>query len=571
MKRLALLVFLATVPVAAFASTQHYIVVTRHPFNDAVKSLPREDFDRPDRESMRVRAFEVVNGFDAELTDDQVKRLLASGEVDNIEPVIERHALDDSVTPGQQTTPYGVAMVKAPSVWPVTKGAALNGSGPIHVAVIDTGIDYNSPELAAVFKGGHNFISGSDDPLDDYGHGSHVSGIIAAADDNEGVVGVAPAIDIFALKVLDQCGSGSNANVIHAIDWIIQKKTQIGGNWVANLSLGSSDSSLTEQTAFQRAADAGIIFVAASGNGYDTNPVDGLVFPAGYPSVMSVGAIDVNQQIAPFSQRGPDLKVVAPGVAVLSTYVDVDEVDSVVFPAGTIEGYRVHGYDTSNNELTCSAAPSVTGNLVNCGVGNTSDFPASVNGNIALIQRAGISSATGTTLTFAEKSKNAKRAGAAAVVIYNNRATENASESPGWGMTGLSGSSAVPPVVVGVTQAQGQQLIAAAGSSATVGFARRNSDEGWQLESGTSMASPHAAAVTALVWAVAPNASASDVANAVINNAKDLGDAGVDNVYGHGLVNALDAAKALNPTAFGSGGTPPATPRTGRNPGRRGH
>jgi subtilisin family serine protease len=96
--------------------------------------------------------------------------------------------------------------------------------------------------------------------------------------------------------------------------------------------------------------------------------------------------------------------------------------------------------------------------------------------------------------------------------------------------------------------------------------------EGYELMSGTSMATPHAAAVAALAWSVAPDATATAVANAVINTAKDLGDPGVDNTYGHGLVNALDAAKQLNPAAFGSGATPPPqVPRAGRAPGRRGH
>jgi len=571
MKRLALFTLMLALPAAVFGSTQRYIVVTHHPYREAVRSLPREDFDPAERAEMRVREFSVINGFAADLTDEQASRLVQSGEVDNIEPVLERHVLADSVTSGQQTTPYGVSMVNAPAVWPVTKGTAINGTGPIHVAVIDTGIDYNSSELHAAYKGGHNFITGSDDPLDDFGHGSHVSGIIAAADDNQGVVGVAPAVDIYALKVLDQCGSGSSESVIHAIDWIIQKKTDIGGNWVANLSLGSSDSSFVEQTAFQRGSDAGIIFFAASGNSYDSNPVDGLAFPAGYPSVVSVGAIDATQTVASFSQRGPGLKVVAPGVSVLSTFIDVSEVDGVTNSSGTVEAYRVHGYDNSNQEFTCSAAPTVSGALVDSGVGNTSDFKSNVVGNIALIQRGGTSTATGMTLTFAEKSKNAKRFGAVGVIIYNNRATENAFEPPGWGMAGLRGSNDVPSVVVGVTQAQGQQLIAMAGAATSMGFARQNSLEGWQLESGTSMATPHATAVAALVWAAAPTASASDVANAVINTAKDLGDPGVDNVYGHGVVNALDAAKQLNPGAFGTGGTPPSTPRTGRTPGRRGH
>jgi subtilisin family serine protease len=85
------------------------------------------------------------------------------------------------------------------------------------------------------------------------------------------------------------------------------------------------------------------------------------------------------------------------------------------------------------------------------------------------------------------------------------------------------------------------------------------------------MATPHAAAVAALAWAAAPTASATAVTNAVINTAKDLGDPGVDTVYGHGLVNALDAAKQLNPGAFGSAGTPAPTVPGGRVPGRRGH
>src|SRR5207245_484005 len=111
--------------------------------------------------------------------------------------------------------------------------------GPIHVAVIDTGVDYNAPELKSVYKGGRNYIANNFDPLDDFGHGTHVSGIIAAADDKQGVVGVAPGVDLYAFKVLDQCGSGSTANVIHAIDDIMALKNQIGGNWVVNLSLGS--------------------------------------------------------------------------------------------------------------------------------------------------------------------------------------------------------------------------------------------------------------------------------------------------------------------------------------------
>lgn len=566
-RRLLLALFLLVFPAIAFAQTQRYIVTTHHAFDMAVRALPREDFDPAPRAAMRIRRFQVIDGFAADLTADQVRRLASSNEVDVIEPVVERHALVDSVTPGQQTTPYGVKMVHAPDVWPVTKGQGVNGFGPIHVAIIDTGIDYNAPELSAIYKGGFNFVNGTTDPLDDAGHGTHVSGIIAAADNTEGVVGVAPAIDLYVLKVLDHCGSGSSEDVIAAVDWIVQKKGSIGGDWVVNLSLGSPDPSTSEQAAFQRGVDAGILFFASAGNSYDTNPVDGLAFPAGYPMVESVGAIDSNQQIATFSQRGPGLKLVAPGVAVLSTFVDVQEMDAISGPI-TIDAVRVDAF-TNTRQLTCTAAPTVTGALFNAGSGNTSDFSNSTgtaSGKIALIQRAGTSNATGSTLTFSEKAKNAKAAGAVGVIIYNNRATENAADPPGWGMTGLSGANDVPPVVVGVTQAEGQQLVSHAGSNATIAFGHNLSNEGYALEDGTSMSSPHAAAVAALVWAVAPTATANEVAQAIENTATDLGDAGVDNVYGHGLVNALAAATRLNPSAFGQA----PQPKTGRVPGRRG-
>ena len=565
MKRCAFLALLLALPLSAFADTSRYIVVTRHPVVSAIRPLPNESFEP--RVTQGVRTFKSINGFAADLDDNDLATLKRSPDVEYIEPVVERHAFTDAVISGQQVIPYGITMVNAPAVWPVTEGKPLNGGTPIRVAIIDTGIRYGESELKGAYKGGHNFVANNDDPLDDVGHGTHVAGIVAAADNQDGVVGVAPAMELYSLKVLDQCGSGTSESIISAIDWIIAKKTAIGGNWVVNLSLGSDSSSVAEEAAFQRGYDDGILFVVAAGNGYDTNPVDGLAYPAAYPTTMSVGALDSTSTIASFSQRGPDLKVVAPGVDVLSTYVDVHEVDGVSGAGSSIDGYRINGYDTASNPLTCSNAPVVSGALSNCGVGNVSDFK-NVTGKIALIQRAGTSGVTGTTLTFAEKAKNAKAAGAVGVIVYNNRATENASESTGWAMTNLSGLTAVPSTVVGVTQAQGQQLLAAIGSNVSVGFSRINSVEGYALLSGTSMSSPHAAAVAALVWSVAPTATAQQVNDAVLNTAKDLGDPGVDNTYGHGLVSALDAAKQLNPAAFG---VQPPAPNTGRVPGRRGH
>jgi subtilisin family serine protease len=205
----------------------------------------------------------------------------------------------------------------------------------------------------------------------------------------------------------------------------------------------------------------------------------------------------------------------------------------------------------------CLPKPNVTGSFVFCGFGSPSEFPASVRGKIALISR-------GNNVKFVDKAKNAKAAGAIGVIVYDNLDEPLLTSAFG----NFTSASTVPEFLpyVFISQADGLALKATADATVTLGWGF----ESYALESGTSMATPHATGVAALVWAAAPTASASDITNAVINNAKDLGDAGVDSVYGHGVVNALDAAKQLNPAAFGSGGTPPSAPRTGRVPGRRG-
>lgn len=561
MKRRALLALFLLLPISAFAD--RYIVVTRHPIPSAIRPLPNDDFSPGPRH--RVRGFISINGFAADLDDADLAVLKKSPDVEWIEPVLERHAFDlspapnvDTIKSGQQIIPYGISLVNAPAVWPVTQGKSLNGGATIHVAVIDTGTRYGESELQRVYKGGHNFLNNSDDPLDDNGHGTHVAGIIGAADDNVGVVGVAPAVELYSLKVLDACGSGSTADIISAIDWIIQQKAQIGGNWIANLSLGASSSSVAEQLAFQRGADAGVLFFAASGNAYDpANPNPTVAFPAGYPTVIAVGAIDSTLTIADFSQRGPDLKVVAPGVDVLSTVVSAE----VATDDGRQFGATLPVAEGISGQNICLPVPTVSGTFVTCGVGNVSDFPSSVNGKIALIERGG-SDPMGTKLTFAAKAKNAKAAGAIGVIVYNNTVS---AVTPDLGA--ITSPSDMPPFVfISAADGAALKMTPSATLSMLYGY------EGYELMSGTSMASPHAAAVAALAWSVAPDATATTVANAVINTAKDLGDPGVDNVYGHGLVNALDAAKQLNPAAFGSSATPPPhAPSGGRAPGRRRH
>jgi len=559
MKRvgISLLLFIACTPAFAQNTYQHYLIGTRMAAREAADEILRDDLpERPWRsKATRLHAFQSVNAFEADLTWDEAQALKKSPKVAYVEEDLERHALADAVTPGAETTPYGVTMVNAPAVWPITKGKGIGGAPPTHVVIIDTGISYNDSELAAAYRGGMNLINGTSDPLDDNGHGTHVAGTIAAAANGNGVVGVAPDVDIYSVKVLDACGSGMTSKIIQAVDWVINEKNTLGGNWIMSLSLGADAASTSEASAFQNAYNNGILTFAASGNDFP-NTAD-LAFPADYPSVVSVGAIDSTGTIASFSQRGPDLKVVAPGVSVLSTYADVSELDNVADASGiSVDAYKVSGYDLSGTPTNCASLITASGHIVNCGSGNKSEFPASVAGNIALIQRGGTSTVTGTTLTFSEKARNAKAAGAVGAIVYNNRATDNPTDAPGWGMTNLTSSADVPKTVVGVTQLDGAKLLTAAGTS-TVKFIKNNSSLGFALLDGTSMATPHASAVGALVWAVAPGATNEQVKQAILNNAHDLGTPGRDDTYGNGLVDAFAAAKALNPTAFSSPTQPP--------------
>jgi serine protease len=553
MKRTAFLSLLF-VPLSAVASTytprQAVIVMTESSAQLQVRSLAKT-FDPAAADERDLREFTAIHGFAANLTADEIATLKASHAIVSIEPDGERHAFSDTITPGQQTIPYGLNSVNALGVWPVTRGKSINGGAPIHVAIIDTGIDYKNPELAAAFKEGFNFVSRTTDPLDDAGHGTHVAGIIAAANNQTGVVGIAPDVDIYSLKVLSSCNSGRTSDIISAVGWVIDKKASIGGNWIINLSLGSSDSSVAEEAAFQNAAAAGILVFAASGNDYPATA--GLSFPAAYPTVVSVGAVDSTNLVATFSQRGTDLKLVAPGVSVLSTFlaglVSVDDGRKIAgnFPEGAlVDGTAV-----------CLSKGPVSGKFVAGGTGNASEIPTSVSGKIALIERGG-TDAAGNPLTFIVKTRNALAKGAIGVIVYSD---SRPAGTPAFSDLKAADVTALPPMAL-IERADGLALLATPNATITMRFDQQGSLELFALLDGTSMASPHAVGAAALAWAVSPISTAAQVAAAMEQTATDLGDPGVDATYGFGLVNAAAAARRLNPGAFAV---------TGRMQGRRGH
>ena len=549
----------------AFAGgvTRSYLIGTHHPAREAVERIKRDDSSFGARS---VDTLDIVNAFRADLTDEEVNALAKSPEVAYVEEETLYHAfgLPARVAGNElrnlagQTTPYGVKMVNAPSVWPTSRGASIN------VAVLDTGIDIQHPDLQGAYAGGFNTYFGDKnypletaDPIDEEGHGTHVSGTIAATDNNLGVVGVAPGVKLWMVRVLDSSGSGATAKIAAGIQWVVQQKNAKGGNWIISMSLGSCTPSTTIGNAITAALNSGILVVAAAGNHDSTQPdvcstaTDNsyhVSYPAAFPGVIAVAAIDSTSAVADFSNFGPQVAVSAPGVTVLSTVPrGQGQIASVTTSSGTLTASGLGG----------SPLGTATDTFVNCGLGKAaSDFPAAVSGHIALIQRGDI--------TFATKVKNAQAAGATAVIIYNKDTSDL-----GFTLTGDAADAAhVWPLAVAVSLADGQALLAHPG---TVTIA--NAKDDYANYSGTSMAAPHVAGVAALVWSIAPTATATAVKQALLATAHDLGDAGVDSTYGNGLVDALAAAKLLNPSAFTGNGAqqPPTPPVVGRAPGRRGH
>jgi len=204
----------------------------------------------------------------------------------------------------EQQIPWGVSRVEADKAWVNTTGKGVK------VAVVDSGISKHK-DLRDNIKGEFNAIDPKKSAIDDFGHGTHVAGIIAAKDNKIGVVGVAPDVDLYAVKVLDAMGAGYLSDLAEGIEWCINNGIQ-----VINLSVElQKDFPLLSYT-INRALSADIIIVAAAGNTFGKS----VTYPAAYEGVISVSAIDTNNNIAEFSAIGK-IDFCAPGVDIYSTYL----------------------------------------------------------------------------------------------------------------------------------------------------------------------------------------------------------------------------------------------------------
>ncbi|MGC5327659.1 S8 family peptidase [Brevibacillus sp. SYSU BS000544] len=213
---------------------------------------------------------------------------------------------------------WGLPAVEAPAAWNklgLWEGPKLD---KVVVAVVDTGVSVNHPDLGGrVLNNGYNAIDDNQNVNDVHGHGTHVSGIIAAQTNNEigvaGVTGTAP-ISILPIKVLDDNGFGTTVSIAKGID----KAVELGAD-VINMSLGGQGYSKLMQESIQKAVDKGVVVVVAAGNSSDD--ADGY-FPAGYPEPVTVASSNSKGNTSDFSNFGSPIDLIAPGEDVLSTVTD---------------------------------------------------------------------------------------------------------------------------------------------------------------------------------------------------------------------------------------------------------
>lgn len=212
--------------------------------------------------------------------------------------------------------PAGVALIQASRIWDETKGKGIT------VAVLDTGCDRKHPDLHEQIVGGRNFTdddgSNPDLFLDYNGHGTHVAGTIAARENNEGVVGVAPEASLLIVKVLNKNGSGQYDWIINGIHYAIEQKVDI-----ISMSLGGPNDLPELHQAIKKAIANNILVVCAAGNeGDGDDSTDEFAYPGCYNEVISVGAINLERRSSDFTNSHNEIDLVAPGEKIISTYLN---------------------------------------------------------------------------------------------------------------------------------------------------------------------------------------------------------------------------------------------------------
>jgi subtilisin family serine protease len=280
--------------------------------------------------------YEVVQTDGAD-PDAKAAELRADPSVEDAQPNYVRRKTEAPNDPGyaQGVQPY-LDTIRLPQAWSVT-----HGSVGLKIAVLDTGVQADHPDLNGRVLAGFDFVNNDANPADDEGHGTEVSGAAAAITNNStGVAGAAWNASILPVKVLDSIGSGTDANIASGIAWAVNH----GAN-IINLSLGGPGDDPVLKSAVLNAITAGVVVVAAAGNNGANTPF----YPAAYDGVIAVGATTATGDMAWFSNHGPWVDLAAPGVR-------------DVMPCATTVSWCTTGYFFDSG--TSFSAPLVSGIIV---------------------------------------------------------------------------------------------------------------------------------------------------------------------------------------------------------------
>lgn len=459
--------------------------------------------------------------YSIEIDNTKVTQLSNRSDVEYVELDPPRYLLSETV-------PWGYTAVNAQLL-------DDSNAGNRTVCIIDSGYDLSHNDLSG------NRVSGTNDsgtgswsaPGNNNAHGTHVAGTIAAIANNEGIKGVMPNqnVNLHIVKVFNESGWGYSSSLVKAI----QTCADNGAN-VVNMSLGGSQSSVTEQNALQRIYDQGVLLIAAAGN--DGNTAHS--YPASYDSVMSVAAIDNQNAHAAFSQATDQVEISGPGVAILSTVtvgegklsdIQLDGVSQ--FNRGIVPHNRL--VQRSGNYQSEPVAGSVTASLGVCDTSNGRFTCADMTNKICLVERIGNQGSGSYPEINAVQA--CYDAGARASIVYSNV------DLPGLQNPFLVDTNDTARMLsVTVDREFGQQLLAYAGQEISVSTTL---GEDYEYYNGTSMATPHVTGVAGLVWSYYPTCTAAQIRSVLTKTATDIDVAGRDNRTGYGLVDSDAAVKYL--------------------------
>lgn len=268
------------------------------------------------------RKFIYSDAISLDINETELQELLNNSDVDHVEVETQFHALLQDSVP----------LINATKTWALqSNGMNLTGLGQT-VCIIDSGVNYTHSDLGGCYGnnnassgckviGGYDYVNNDADPMDDDGHGTHVTGIVSA---NGAIMGVAPDSKIIAIKVLNASGSGTTGNILAGMDWCINNATRFNIS-VISMSLGDAGNYVTYcdsiypdfSSEINSAIAKNITVVVASGNGYNYTAIS---LPACIRNATAVGATDKSDVIAPYSSRSSIMTLFAPGTNIFSTW-----------------------------------------------------------------------------------------------------------------------------------------------------------------------------------------------------------------------------------------------------------